>query len=40
LSDVQEIIRILGLPLDFQEQLDPYVREKFKEIWQFSHVDE
>jgi hypothetical protein len=40
LSDVQEIIRILALPLDFQEQLDPYVREKFKEIWQFSHAGE
>jgi hypothetical protein len=40
LSDVQEMIRILGLPLDFCEQLDPFVKDKFKEIWQLAHADD
>jgi hypothetical protein len=39
LSDVQEIIRVLELPLEFGEQLDPFVREKFKEIWHIVHDD-
>src|SRR5207249_3538933 len=33
LADVQEVIRALKLPLSFAEQLDPFVREKFKELW-------
>jgi hypothetical protein len=33
LSDVLELIKALGLPIDFAEQLDPYVRGKFKELW-------
>jgi hypothetical protein len=32
LADVQELIRILKLPLAFQARLDPYVREKFAEL--------
>jgi hypothetical protein len=34
LADVQELIRTLGLPRDFTDQLNPYVREKFDELWQ------
>jgi hypothetical protein len=34
LADVQELIRTLNLPQDYQEQLDPYVRGKFAELWQ------
>jgi hypothetical protein len=34
LADVQELIRILRLPADFSEQLQPFVREKFGELWQ------
>jgi hypothetical protein len=34
LADVQELIRTLGLPRDFSDQLNPYVREKFDELWQ------
>ena len=34
LADVQELIRVLQLPLEFAQQLNPYVREKFEELWQ------
>jgi hypothetical protein len=33
LADVQELIRSLGLKADFAGRLDPYVREKFTELW-------
>ena len=33
LADVQEVIKTLDLPANFSEQLDPYVREKFGELW-------
>lgn len=33
LSDVQEITRMLRLPREFGEQLNPYVRAKFDELW-------
>lgn len=36
LSDVMELIRSLDLSADFADQLDPYVRAKFHELWQQS----
>jgi hypothetical protein len=33
LADVQELIRSLHLPADFAEQLQPFVREKYGELW-------
>jgi hypothetical protein len=33
LVDVQKLIEILDLPEDLADQLHPYVREKYKEIW-------
>ena len=33
LSDVLELIKILELPATFAEQLNPYVREKYRELW-------
>ncbi len=33
LSDVQELIRVLNLGEDYTSKLNPYVREKFKELW-------
>lgn len=33
LADVQELIKVKGLERDFAQQLDPYVREKFLELW-------
>jgi Uncharacterised nucleotidyltransferase len=33
LADVLELVRHLKLPADFAEQLNPYVRDKFRELW-------
>lgn len=33
LGDVQELIRILDLPGDFTEQLNPFVHEVYRELW-------
>jgi hypothetical protein len=33
LSDVLELIKVLEIPADFADQLDPYVRDKFHELW-------
>ena len=33
LADVQELIRVLKLPAEFKDQLNPYVREKYSELW-------
>ena len=33
LADVQELIRILKLPREFAEKLNPYVKDKFLELW-------
>ena len=37
LADVQELIRILRLPADFDQQLQPSVREKYAELWTSVH---
>lgn len=34
LADVQRLIEARNLPQAFREDLDPYVREKFDELWQ------
>jgi hypothetical protein len=33
LSDVVELIKALNLPREFADRLDPYVRDKFVELW-------
>ena len=33
LADVQELIKSLALPIEFADQLNPSVREKFRELW-------
>jgi hypothetical protein len=33
IGDVEQLIRVLGLPRDFGEQLDPYVRDEFYRTW-------
>jgi len=33
LADVQELIRVLRLPRDFKDRLNPYVWKKFDELW-------
>ena len=37
LADVQELIKLLDLPAEFQEQLAPFVRNKYLELWQVVH---
>ena len=34
LADVLEVICALKLPAEFADQLNPYVREKYLELWQ------
>jgi hypothetical protein len=34
LADVQEMIQVLNLPKEFATQLNPFVRDKFTELWQ------
>jgi hypothetical protein len=34
LADVLELIRVRRLPLDLADQLEPSVREKYRELWQ------
>lgn len=33
LADVLELIKLLNLPAEFSQQLDPYVRGKYAELW-------
>lgn len=33
LADVQELTKALQLPIDFADQLDPYVQQKFRDLW-------
>jgi hypothetical protein len=41
LADVQRLIVARGLPRDFVEELDPYVRAKYDELWQTAqHTDD
>lgn len=37
LADVQELVRIAALPRELADVLDPYVREKYLELWQAVH---
>ena len=37
LVDVQELIRILGLPESLAEELAPYVQPKYEELWKAVH---
>jgi hypothetical protein len=40
LADVIEIVRILKLPAEMAGELDPYVREKFQELWRAAQIEE
>jgi hypothetical protein len=39
LGDAQELIRMLALPAEFAEQLNPFVREKYRELWSGVQAD-
>ena len=34
---MQELIKTLDLPRAFADQLNPFVRERFLELWQGTH---
>lgn len=40
IADVMELIRKLNLPLDYAAQLNPYVQDKFREIWPHAKAEE
>jgi hypothetical protein len=40
LADVLELIRILRLPAEWALQLNPYVREKYGELWRAAQIQE
>jgi hypothetical protein len=40
LADVIELVRANKLGLDYAEGLDPYVREKYTELWHAAQVEE
>jgi len=41
LTDVMRLIHVAQIPREFGEQLNPYVREKFAELWQLAqHADD
>jgi hypothetical protein len=37
LADVIELIKVLELPLDFAGKLNPYVQEKYQQLWADAH---
>jgi hypothetical protein len=38
LADVLELVRILGLPVGLADRLAPFVRDKYREIWQAAQA--
>jgi hypothetical protein len=40
LVDVQELIRSAHLPRETAEQLDPWVRAKFIELWELAQASD
>jgi hypothetical protein len=40
LADVLELIRAIKLPMELAGDLDPYVREKYGELWRAAQVEE
>jgi 3-oxoacyl-[acyl-carrier-protein] synthase II len=39
LGDVQQLIKVLKLPADFADKVNPYVRNKFTELWNGVQAD-
>ncbi len=39
LADVQDLIVALNPPLDWGDQLDPSVQEKYRELWRAAHSE-
>lgn len=39
LDDVIQLVRANGLPLTFGQELDPWVRAKFEELWGYAQIE-
>ena len=40
LDDTIQLIRVNRLPVEYADELDPYVRAKFVELWNLAQVEE
>jgi len=40
MADVIQLIKVNQLPIEHAEQLNPYVADKYRELWQAAQVDE
>jgi len=40
LGDVIQLIKVNHLPIDYPDQLNPHVQDKFRELWQSPQVFE
>ena len=40
LADVLELIKVLRLPIEFGDQLDPYVQDRFRQLWNDAGQDD
>jgi len=40
LADVLEFVRAAKLPADLAASLDPYVREKYMELWRAAQIED
>ena len=38
LADVLELIRSARLPAELADELDPFVRDKYRELWQAAQA--
>jgi hypothetical protein len=40
LADVQEVVKSMKLPIEFADRLNPYVRDRFRELWSPGEQEE
>lgn len=40
MADVMNLVRVNELPLDFADSLNPYVADRFCELWQAAQIDD
>lgn len=40
LDDVIQLVRINRLPLDYAKSLNPYVADKYRELWEAAQIDD
>ena len=40
MDDVIQLIRINQLPVEHADKLNPYVADRFRELWQSAQIDD